>query len=244
MSKMRLMKILVLLLIVCFVQAAVALAQDPPVSSSEYSEDGVPVLIKNLPEPDEVRAKAVWAKSVADIESVIGKQSVLDLVELVPGVEAAVAVYPEGKLLLIEYPTPQFSTDADQRFQARLAELGQASTLTYRKIGNYSAFVFDSQDPQSANKLLDQIKYSKTVQWLGEDPNYQKKVERYFAGTTADIFISTLIAIVVGAGIAAGLGVVVGLLFYKYEEKRRHSRHAFSDAGGMTRLNLDELSGD
>lgn len=241
---MRLMKILVLLVIVCFVQTAVALAQESSVSGSEYSEDGVPVLIKNLPDPDEVRAKAVWAKSLADIESVVGKQPILDLVEMVPGVEVAVAVYPEGRLLMVEYPTPQFSTDADQRFQARLAELGQASTVTYRRIGNYSAFVFDSQDPQSANRLLDQIKYSKTVQWLGEDPNYQRKVERYFAGTTADIFIATLIAVVVGAGIAAGLGIVIGLLFYKYEEKKRHSRQSFSDAGGMTRLNLDELSED
>jgi hypothetical protein len=35
---------------------------------------------------------------------------------------------------------------------------------------------------------------------------------------------------------------VVGLLFYYIREQKRASMNEFSDAGGMTRLNLDELT--
>lgn len=232
------------LAIVCTFAILPVHAQNTAGSGSEYADDGTPVLIKNLPDPEEVRAKAVWAKSIAEVEGVVGEQPILDLLELAPGIEAAVAVYPEGKLLLVEYPTPQLSIDADEKFQSRLNELGLTSSIAYRRIGNYSAFVFNGSDPKAANALLDQIKYIKTVQWLGEDPNYQRKVERYFAGTTADIFISTLIFVVVGAGIALGIGAGAGYLLFRREEKRRHARQAFTDAGGMTRLNLDEFSGD
>lgn len=241
---MRFKGSIILLLAVCVFAALSVRSQDKIKAASEYTEDGTPVLIKNLPDPEEIRTKAVWVRSLSEVEAVVGKQPVLDLIELLPGVEAAVAVYPEGKLLLIEYPTPQFSVDADGKFQARLNESGLMSSIVYRRIGNYSAFVFDANDPKSANALLDLIKYKKTVQWLGEDPNYQRKVERYVASTTADIFISTLIFVVVGGGAAIAVGAAVGFLLFKREEKRRHARHAFSDAGGMTRLNLDELSGE
>lgn len=229
-------------LVICASAVSPVRAQVSLNAGSEYADDGIPVLIKNLPDPEEARSRAVWARSVAEIEGVIGKQPVLDLVEIVPGVEVAVGIYPEGKLLLIEYPTPQFATDADEKFQARLNELGMTYSIVYRRIGNYSAFVFDGGDPKKATVLLDRIRYAKTVQWLGEDPNYQRKVERYFAGATADIFISTLIFVLAGAAVALTFGGGIGFLLYKYEERKRHSKQTFSDAGGMTRLNLDEFS--
>ena len=102
--------------------------------------------------------------------------------------------------------------------------------------------MFDAGDETGANALLDQIKYEKTVQWLGEDPNYQKKYERYVAITTADIFLSTTILIVSGIGFAVLTGIVVGLLFYRFRDHKRGAVAAFSDAGGMIRLNLDELT--
>jgi hypothetical protein len=213
-------------------------------SASEYAPDGVPVLIKNLPEPDAVRSTAVWARSIEEIESVVGPRPIRDLIEISKGTEAAVAEYPEGKVLLIEYATPQLSVDADLKFQERLAELGTPVDIAYRRIGNYSAFVFDAKDRESADFLLDQIRYAKTVQWLGEDPNYAAKVERYLALSTANIFIGTLYAIATGAAVAVGIGIVVGLVYFRVESRRRASRTAYSDAGGMTRLNLDELSED
>jgi hypothetical protein len=40
------------------------------------------------------------------------------------------------------------------------------------------------------------------------------------------------------------VGFFVGLIYFKYTDGRREAMKAFSDAGGMTRLNLDELSAD
>lgn len=232
----------VLLCILTGLATVAALPQTGSSIPSEYAPDGTPVLIKNLPEPESVRAAAKWVGTSAELETLIGRRAVSDLIEITRGIEAVVAVYPEGKLLLIEYPTPQLSIDADERFRARLAESDSASDIRYRRIGNYSVFIFDGTDAQASEALLDQIKYSKTVQWLGEDPNYAAKAERYLAASTANIFIGTVIAIVSGAALAIGIGLVVGFLYFKSEERRRASMTAFSDAGGMTRLNLDELS--
>lgn len=240
---MRVLRLITVAIFLIAVSGSIAKAQTAITADLENGDDGVPVLLKNLPGSEASRSKTVWARSLGEIEAAIGPQPVLDLVELATGVEAVAAVYPEGKLLLIEYPTPQFSIEADQRFQSRLSELGE-SGIHYRRIGNYSAFVFEAKGAEDANGLLDEIKYSKTVRWLGEDPHYQLKVERYFGITTANVFISTLIAVSVALGIAIALGVVSGLIFYKYEERRRRFRTTFSDAGGMTRINLDGLSED
>lgn len=226
------------------VSAVFSAAQDLAPVAGDFAEDGTPMIVKSLPGPESVHATAVWAKNVEDIEGVIGPQPVLDLINLVRGVEAAAAVYPEGKVLLVEYPTPQFASDADARFQERLATLAGVPSVRYRRIGNYSAFVFDAKDDASANALLDQIRYAKTVQWLGEDPNYQQKVERYLALSLGNVFIGTLFASVIGVGVAVGLGLIIGLIYFKVEEKKRAARRAFSDAGGMTRLNLDEMTED
>lgn len=216
-------------------------AQDPSktVRSQEVNEqDGVPVLIKHLPDVGNAQAEAVFARNVGDLRNALGDRPVLDLVELTGGTEAVVASYDQGKLLLIEYTNPQASLDADARFRERLA----GASVVYRRIGNYSAFVFDAPDPVAANALLDQIKYQKTVQWLGEDPYLLQRVQRYFAMTTRDIFISTVIWIVMGFGIAIITGIISGYFFFRTREQKRADRTAFSDAGGLTRLNLDDLS--
>ena len=87
-----------------------------------------------------------------------------------------------------------------------------------------------------------QIKYEKSVQWLGEDPFFVSKVERYLVGTTGDVLVSTAMFIVMCMGGAVGIGLLGGYIYFMKREQRRLTRHAFSDAGGLTRLNLDELT--
>jgi len=58
----------------------------------------------------------------------------------------------------------------------------------------------------------------------------------------ADVFLSTTIWILSGVGLAILTGITVGLLFFRSRDRRRIAMTAFSDAGGMIRLNLDELS--
>jgi hypothetical protein len=184
----------------------------------------------------------VHTNNVNDLRAALGERTVFDLIDFAGGTEAVAAPYDAGKLLIVEYASPQVSIEADAQFQKRLAEKPQTPPVVYRRIGNYNAFVFDAPDEAAANALLDQIKYEKVVQWLGEDPYAQRKAERFFAIRTADIFLSTVLVIIGGIGLAVLTGIGVGLVFFRVRDQRRASMTAFSDAGGMTRLNLDELS--
>lgn len=209
--------------------------------SQEVSEaDGVPVLIKHLPDWENVRAGAILTNKAAELQTALGQRAVIDLIDFSGGTEAVTASYPAGKLLIVEYTNPQSSIEADAVFQKHLAT--EQSKTVYRRIGNYSAFVFDYNDEAAANLLLDDVKYEKIIQWLGEDPFKEKRRERFFAIRTADIFLSTAIVIVSGVGFALLTGIGIGLVFYRMRDQRRQSMTAFSDAGGMTRLNLDELT--
>lgn len=215
----------------------------PTVKSQEYSdEDGIPVLIKNLPDWENVRNSAILTHNVEELRTALGNRPVLDLINFAGGTEAVTANYPQGKLLLIEYSTPQFSIDMDTKTLQRLAEIGQTQKIYYRRIGNYNAFVFDAPDEVSANSLLDQIVYDKEIQWLGENPFILRKAERMFIESTSELFFSTLLVIILGLVIGIVGGIVAGLVFFYMRDQRRATMDAFSDAGGMIRLNIDELS--
>ena len=208
--------------------------------SQEVSEvDGLPVLLKHLPDGG---TSPVFIQSISALKSIFGERPVLDLIEFAAGTEAVAADYPVGKLLIVEYTTPQAASYADGRFTQHLAEQPADPPLVYRRIGNYGAFVFDSNDPAAASALLDQVKYEKSVQWLGEDPFLLQKIERYFAMTGRDVAISTVLWIALVFAITGATGVLAGIWYFRYREKQRATMTAFSDAGGLTRLNLDDLS--
>lgn len=211
--------------------------------SQEVSEeDGIPVLIKHLPDWENARNRATYTNKTDDLRAALGERPVFDLIDFAGGTEAVAAPYDAGKLLIVEYTSPQISIEADAQFKQRLAESPSTPPIVYRRIGNYNVFVFDAVDEPAANALLDQIKYQKTVQWLGEDPYKQEKYERFVAIRAADIFFSTTLWIVGGLGLALLTGLAAGLVFFRFREQQRATMRAFSDAGGMTRLNLDELS--
>jgi len=211
-------------------------------SATEYGEDGVPVLIKNLPDWKERIAQIKWIGSRDVLIEHLGDREELRSLEFSSAVEAVLAEYPEGKLLLIEFGTPQLATQADNRFSESLADSDSKSSSIYRKIGNYSAFLFDHSDKEAGNKLLDRIYYGKLVQWLGEDPKMAERLDRYNATTTAQLILTTMFTIAIGLGSTLTVGVVLGLFFFRYRQKQRGKLKTFSDAGGMTRINLDGLS--
>ncbi|HVF47634.1 MAG TPA: hypothetical protein VNA17_08725 [Pyrinomonadaceae bacterium] len=214
-----------------------------PYKSQEVSDlDGIPVLLKHLPEWERVKGTARFATSVADLKAALGDRPLLDLIDFSVGTEAVTATYDTGKLLIIEYTSPQGSAEADRAFTAALSQSGDATTV-YRRIGNYNALVFDASDRAAAEALLDQVKYEKQIQWLGDNP-FIISAERAFVLTTSDIFLSTLLVILIGIGVAIFGGVISGYIFFYMRDGRRAGMHAFSDAGGMTRLNLDGLSSD
>lgn len=233
------------LILLCF--AAVTFSNTPAFprpKSQEVSEiDGEPVLIKHLPgwgTRNDVSG-ATFATNRDELRnSALGDRPILDQIDFTAGTEAVTASYPEGKLLIVEYTSPQASIEADEKFKATLS--GDETTV-YRRIGNYNVLVFEAPDLAAANALIDQVKYEKQIQWLGDNP-FRISAERAFILTTSDLFLSTVFVILIGIGLAIGGGLVVGYVYYLLSEKRRAAMTAFTDAGGMTRLNLDGFSAD
>lgn len=220
---------------------AAILGQNPPASQEISEADGLPVLLKHLPSYDQVQARAVFVTDRASLQNAAGDQPVFSVLEFAPGTEAVTATYTEGRLVIIEFTNPQSSADADAKIQEFLTRSPQPATV-YRRIGNYNAFVFGSNDPAAATALLDQIRYEKTIQWLGEDPYLMQKLQRYMVTTSKDIVISTVLVIVLGLGGSLVAGIAAGFVFFRVRDQKRATRTAFSDAGGLTRLNLDGLS--
>ena len=244
MKKAWFIKILVLI----FTFAAVIIAQptkSPQINSQEIDEaDGIPVLIKHLPDWENARNRATYILNSQDLRNSLGERSVFDLVDFTGGAEAVSAPYDAGKLLIVEYNSPETSVEADTQIKQRLTENGQNPPIFYRRIGNYNAFVFDATDETVANTLLDQIKYEKTVQWLGENPYAQARTENNYLKATGDMLLSTIIAIVLGFGSTILTGLIIGVIFFYIRGQKRAQTQLYTDAGGMTRLNLDDLTPD
>lgn len=230
-------------LFLTFASSIVPAQPQTGVRTQEIDEDsGVPVILTHLPNWETVRENASFIASKEEFARVIGDRPVNTAIEFIGGTEAASAVYPEGRLLIIEYPTPQFASAADAEFLRILTETPTEPPTVYRRVGNYSVFVFDTPDTVAAAALIDQVTYAKDVQWLGESPFLLRNLERYFITTSRDIIYSTIMWMVLGFGVAILLGATVGFSYFKYREGQREKMVAFSDAGGLTRLNLDDLS--
>ena len=210
--------------------------------SQEVSEyDGIPVIMKHLPDWENVRPNAVFIGNQGDLRTTIGDHEILDTIEFTGGTEAASAKYPAGRLLIVEYTNPQAASDADKNINEALIASAQPGII-YRRIGNYAAFVFDASDESSANALLDQVKYEKSVQWLGKDPYYFEKLEAAFVSTTTTMLVGSVVLVVGGVLSSVILGLIVGFVYFRIRERQRTAWTAYSDSGGLTRLNLDELS--
>ncbi len=211
--------------------------------SQEVSEvDGIPVLIKHLPDWENKRGSARLARDSGELRAVLGDRSLLDVIEFSPGSEAATASYDAGTLIILEHPSPQASIETDNKINAWIQSAGDGKTFN-KRIGNYNVFVLDASGGWAANDLIDQVKYEKQITWLGNNP-FALSAERAFVITTSQIFLSTTLVIVGGAGFALLGGIVVGFLFYSSRYRHRASLPTFSDAGGMTRLNLDGFTPD
>ena len=247
MMRFGFLRFVILACILCLPVVTVSAQQNEflLVESQEVSEiDGIPVIIKHLPDWENARNSAVFITNSGELRAALGERPIFDSVEFIGGTEAVTASYPQGKLLIVEYTTPQASVDTDNKIKQIFAESAPNPPVFYRRIGNYNVFLFDGNDEAAANELFDQIKYEKVVQWLGEDPTLLQRAERALVKTTADMFLSTATAIVLGFGFAVLTGILVGFAYYYFRLNQRASMKEFSDAGGMTRLNLDQLTPD
>ena len=201
-------------------------------------------MVKHLPDWQTAQRNALYAVNRSGLRDAIASQPILDALSFQGGTEAVVSNYGQSQLLIVEFTTPQFSVENDQRIAAKIQELksqGQPIPSAYRRVGNYSVFVFNAADEKTANELIDSVKYEKVVQWLGEDPHLYERLQRYFAETSAGV----LVAVLQGSGLSLLISVGAGALFGVLLFRRRRAQQAtlYSDAGGAVRLNLDDLTG-
>lgn len=225
------------------VKDSLALAQEFAVSL-DRGEGDIPVLIKHLPNWEQARQTATYLSRFNSLDP-IAKDSALSVVSAEGDADAVVAKYDGMRLLIIEFNTPQRAVENDQRIVSRIQELwklGEPAPSAYRRIGNYSVFVFDAPNEQAAKKLIDQVHYEQVVSWLGENPNILKEAEKHYVRTT----LGVLIAVIKASGLALvgclASGALIGSLLFTRRRAQQRSVEAFSDAGGMLRLNLDEMT--
>ena len=219
-------------------------ANQTPATSNE---EDVRVLTKHLPPPEEAQKNAVYLNSFTDLEKLGLQHPVLSAVQSGGDADAALGTYAQSKVLIIEFHTPQLASDNDKRIIARIQELwrlGQPAPTAYRRVGNYSVFVFDAPDEQTAKQLIDQVKYEQVVQWLGDNPNILREAEKRYVNTTLGVLVAVLKASGYAALLCLGVGGLIGGLLFTYRRSQQKAATAYSDAGGMLRLNLDELSAE
>jgi len=230
-----------LLFLAALVSAA---AQTTPTATpAASSDDDIPVLVKHLPAWETVQKQAKYVVTLDELKRAVPDQPVLDAVSFEGGTEAVTANYGQSQLAIVEFGTPQFSVDNDQLIAAKIQELkAQSQTVptAYRRVGNYSVFVFHSADEASANQLIDQVQYQKTVQWLGEDPHLYLKLQRYFTETSAGVLVAVLKSSGLSLIACLAIGGLFGFLLFR--QRRAQSAATYSDAGGSVRLNLDQLT--
>lgn len=210
----------------------------------EKSDEDVPVLAKHLPDWEKVKAHAAYFVTNPG-QFGDGPAPVLDAVSFDGGAEAVTARYSAGRLLIVEFTTPQLAGDNDRRIIERIHQLwaeGKPAPTAYRRVGNYSVLVFNAPDAQTANQLINQVKYEQVVHWLGDNPNWLREAERQYTETTLGVFVSVLKASGFAAVLCFGVGGVIGALLFNRRRAQQAAVQAYSDAGGMMRLNLDEMT--
>lgn len=208
-------------------------------------ENDIPALVKHLPDWEKVQERALFAVSQHALQQAAGNQPALEAVDFTGGTEAVIAPYDSAQLVIVEFSTPQLSIDNDARITARLKELrdaGQPVPTAYRRVGNYSVFVFGATDQQAAEQLINGITYEKVIQWLGDNPRGWDRLEREFNETTSNLIVGVIKASGISALLCAAVGCIFGSLIFMRRRAQQAATNKYSDAGGMLRLNMDELT--
>ncbi len=211
----------------------------------DKGEGDIPVLVKHLPNWEQAEGQAVYAVTSHALQDAAGNRPVLDAVSFEGGTEAVTATYGPSRMVLVEYTTPQIAGDSDRQIQAKIKELrdaGQPVPTAYKRVGNYSVFVFDAPDEQTAEQLINGVTYEQVVQWLGENPHLLERAQRYYTQVTSGVLMAVLKASGLSVLLCFGVGGLFGWLVFKRRRARQALADAYSDAGGIVRLNLDELT--
>jgi hypothetical protein len=151
----------------------------------DAGEGEIPVLVKHLPDWEQVESRALYAVSAAELQKIAGAEGeYFGKLDFAGGTEAVVAPYRNAsRLIVVEHHTPQLATTnqtlAEQTLQSFRQE-GKAVPSAYRRVGNYLVFVLGEPDAQAADALIGQVNYEQLVRWLGDNPRAFENLQKNF----------------------------------------------------------------
>ncbi|HXG68437.1 MAG TPA: DUF6599 family protein [Blastocatellia bacterium] len=157
--------------------------------------------------------------------------------------EAVMAEYQQAggavKLVIVEYHTPQFATEALERVTNYVNALpeDQRQRILLKREGNYIVEALNVADREAANQLVEAVKYDYAVKWLREPPTDISEAER--ARQVAQVILSSFGIIGLTMAVALLVGGIFGTIIFM--KRRREQINMFSDAGNMLRLELDPM---
>src|SRR5205085_10356059 len=160
-----------------------------------------------------------------------GARPVLDAVNFDESTEAVTAKYGNARLVIVEFPTPQHAFDADAAINKRIAELsatGQPVPSSYRRVGNYSVFVFDAPDAAVAEKLASGVKYEKDVRWLGRNPHEEEIATRAYTSLMGGVVLTTLITTGLAILLCLTVGGIIGGAIFLSRRAQHAAREIYS----------------
>ena len=208
-------------------------------------EDDIPVLVKHLPQWEKAQSSVIYLAGFRSLRAAIPNQPILETVSSEGDADAVAADYGRAQFLIVEYNTPQLAGDNDRSILSKIEELrtqGQPIPSAYRRVGNYSVFVFNAEDEQTAKALIDQVEYEQVVQWLGDNPYLLEQAQREYYQTTAGVLLAVVKASGLSLLLCLAAGGFIGALLFNRRRAQQRYAEAFSDAGGMLRLNIDEIT--
>jgi hypothetical protein len=213
------------------------------------AENEIPVLVKHLPDWEAAQERAVYAISSHALQEATGTQPIFEAINFNEGAEAVTASYDSSRLVIVEYATPQIAASEDARITARLQELraqGQPLPSAYRRVGNYSVFVFGAPDETVAAQLIDRVKWEQSIQWLGENPLLWARAQKQHTHEAVGLILGIARTIGFFVALCLGGGGIVGGIFFlrRRAQQRAMTAEAYTDAGGMLRLNIDEMTSE